>query len=159
MNAEQEAEYLAQLQLQLNSDQDDLPNLADMGASFSGLIGRSHKMIFVVNMDLDMKRGKQCAQVAHAALGLYLQVQSSANLSDQQKMNIWMSSGAKKIVVRGDNLEHLMSLKAKALENRLPCHLVTDAGCTQIAPGSKTVLSIFGEEEELDQVTGTLRLL
>lgn len=156
MNAEQEAEYLAQLQLQLNSDQGDLNELVDMGAALSG---QSYKMIFVVNMALDMKRGKQCAQVAHAALALYLQVQGSSNQDDQQKMNVWLASGSKKIVVRGDDLHQLQSLQARAIEKRLPCYLVADAGCTQIAPGSKTVLAIFGEEGQLNEITGSLRLL
>ena len=36
--------------------------------------------------------------------------------------------------------------------------IIQDAGRTQIAPGSKTVVAILGEEKEVDKVTNTLKL-
>ena len=41
----------------------------------------------------------------------------------------------------------------------LDCYLVRDAGHTQVAAGSKTVLSIFGKENDVNQITGKLKLL
>lgn len=119
----------------------------------------SCKMIFVINMDLNMGRGKQCAQVAHAALGLYLDMQESNDSKMQVKVQSWIMSGQKKIVVKANNLEQMKEIQRRAREANLPNHLVTDAGCTQIAPGSKTVLAIFGLNEELDPITGSLKLL
>lgn len=127
--------------------------------AWANLSSCSYKMIFVVNMDLDMRRGKQCAQVAHASLGLYLKIQESASEEDKMKVQSWISMGQKKIVVRGDNLQHIKTIQEGADKANLPNFLVTDAGCTQIPPGSKTVLSIFGVTEELDKITGSLRLL
>lgn len=119
----------------------------------------NHKMIFVVNMDLNMGRGKQCAQVAHAALGLYLKIQQSNNDNEMFRIYQWLTMGQKKIVVRGDNLQHMKNLQEAAEVARLSNLLVSDAGCTQIAPGSKTVLAIFGTDDELEGITGPLRLL
>lgn len=117
------------------------------------------KMIFVVNMELNMGRGKQCAQVAHAALGLYTWIQYEGQERDQTRMLQWTFMGQKKIVVRGDNLSQIRKIKEDAELAGLPTHLVSDAGCTQVAPGSKTVLAIFGTDEELQPITGSLRLL
>lgn len=117
------------------------------------------KMILVVNMDLNMGRGKQCAQVAHAALGLFLKIQQSNNTLQISELINWLDRGQKKIVVRGDNLEHLRKLQDQAEATGLPTYLVSDAGCTQIPPGSKTVLAIFGQNQILDGITGSLRLL
>jgi len=44
-------------------------------------------------------------------------------------------------------------------ENGLECYLVRDAGHTQIAAGSITVLSGFGRESDLNKITGKLKLL
>lgn len=134
-----------------------IPNTLSL--AYAGLCNGSHKMIFVVNMDLQMGRGKQCAQVAHAALGLYLKVQESNNESDKLQMYQWISMGQKKIVVKGNNLQQLLQIQEQANLARLPNLIISDAGCTQIAPGSKTVLSIFGTNEELDKITGSLKLL
>lgn len=125
--------------------------------NFSGFC--SLKMIFVVNMDLNMGRGKQCAQVAHAALGLYLHIQELNNPDLLVKVQQWIISGQKKIVVKANGLDHLKDLQKKARESNISNYLVSDAGCTQIAPGSKTVLGLFGTSEELDKITGTLKLL
>lgn len=117
------------------------------------------KMVFVVNMDLGMGRGKQCAQVAHACLGLFLDIRSSDDIETEVKVHQWLTSGQRKIVLKGDNLQHMERIQAEAKAAGLPTHIVIDAGLTQLAPGSKTVLSIFGRSDEVDKVTGTLRLL
>lgn len=118
-----------------------------------------YKMVFVVNMELDMGTGKKCAQVAHAAIGLFFDIKTSNSEEDDLKVTLWLSGGAKKIVCRGDNMAHLLRLQEEARAARLPTHLVSDAGHTQIPAGSVTVLSIFGSNQELDRITGSLRLL
>lgn len=125
----------------------------------AGLFEPEFKMVFVVNMELDMGRGKQCAQVAHAAVGLFYDIQTGNNETNVIKLHQWLSGGQKKIVVRGQNLAEMYRLKREADAAELPNHLVADAGHTQIAPGSRTVLAIFGSNQELDSVTGSLRLL
>lgn len=53
-----------------------------------------------------------------------------------------------------------MRIQAEAREEGIPCYLVTDAGRTQIAAGSQTVLALgpWGKSR-LDKLTGHLGLL
>ncbi|XP_018116938.1 probable peptidyl-tRNA hydrolase 2 isoform X1 [Xenopus laevis] len=121
-----------------------------------------HKMVFVVNMELPMGVGKLffsqiAAQVAHAAVGLYqILIKESKTREMAYK---WDNYGAKKVVLQGSSTAHLLELQALALSMNLPNYLVQDAGRTQIAAGSYTVLSIMGEEESVNKVTGKLKLL
>ncbi len=55
---------------------------------------------------------------------------------------------------------HRASLEAAARASGLPTALIVDAGRTQVAPGSATVLAIGpGEVARIDRVTGDLKLL
>uniref|UniRef100_A0AC34FTG0 Aminoacyl-tRNA hydrolase n=1 Tax=Panagrolaimus sp. ES5 TaxID=591445 RepID=A0AC34FTG0_9BILA len=71
----------------------------------------------------------------------------------------WTRLGEVKIVVKGNTTEHLVELYKKAKKLQLYAYLVQDAGYTQIPAGSKTVLAVFGPVEDVDQVTGDLKLL
>lgn len=50
-----------------------------------------------------------------------------------------------------------MQEKAKSLN--IPTCLIRDAGHTEIAPNSVTVLALFGLENNVNQITGSLKLL
>ncbi|KAM3914403.1 putative peptidyl-tRNA hydrolase 2 isoform 1-T2 [Leptodactylus fuscus] len=116
-----------------------------------------YKMVFVVNMELSMGVGKIAAQVGHGAVGLYqLMLKDSKS---KEMVDKWDAYGAKKIVLQGSSTAHLLELQALALSLDLPVYLVQDAGRTQIAAGSRTVLAILGEEEIVNKVTGKLKLL
>lgn len=65
----------------------------------------------------------------------------------------------KKIVLNGKSADKLKDLHSKGKNLGVPCHLVKDAGHTEIAPGSITVLACFGLEENVNKITGSLRLL
>ncbi|XP_038668379.1 UBA_like_SF and PTH2 domain-containing protein isoform X4 [Scyliorhinus canicula] len=118
----------------------------------------AYKMVFVVNMELTMGIGKVAAQVAHAAVGLY-QMMLEESDSWQQMLTTWDNDGGKKIVLKGQNSKHILELQEQACLRKLPNYLVEDAGKTQIAAGSRTVLAIMGEEKLVNQVTGNLQLL
>ncbi|KAK3088899.1 hypothetical protein FSP39_025220 [Pinctada imbricata] len=109
-----------------------------------------YKMVFVVNAELNMGVGKVAAQVAHAALGLHRML-----IDDPQKYGQMET----KIVTKGDNTSQLTALAGKAASLNLPHYLVHDAGKTQIAAGSTTVLAIMGKIDVIDSVTGSLKLL
>ncbi|OQR75372.1 putative peptidyl-tRNA hydrolase 2-like, partial [Tropilaelaps mercedesae] len=64
-----------------------------------------------------------------------------------------------KICLKVKNTQELLDLEKCAQEKDLPCYLVEDAGRTQIPAGSLTVLSIIGKVEDVNSVTGKLRLL
>ncbi|KPP79983.1 putative peptidyl-tRNA hydrolase 2 [Scleropages formosus] len=117
----------------------------------------TYKMVFVVNMDLSMGVGKVAAQVGHAAVGLYQALQEKNSWREMAWK--WDHAGAKKVVLQGTNMAHLLELQALAMSLNLPTYLVQDAGRTQVESGSRTVLSIIGEEEMVNNVTGSLKLL
>jgi PTH2 family peptidyl-tRNA hydrolase len=55
--------------------------------------------------------------------------------------------------------EDLQVLQAQAISLGLCARVIQDAGRTQIASGSRTVLGILGPKSVVDSVTGTLKLL
>ena len=58
------------------------------------------------------------------------------------------------------NLKELEQVKQDAIELGIPWSEVTDAGHTQIAPGTTTCISIGpAPEESIDKITGDLKLL
>lgn len=118
---------------------------------------RAYKMVFVVNTSLGMGVGKIAAQVGHATLALYKTLLVS--LSDQNGVRDWEEGGAKKIVLKGENTDHLLTLKTAAESKHIPSFLVKDAGKTEIKPGSITVLALFGKGYLVDEISGNLRLL
>lgn len=117
------------------------------------------KMVFVVNSELSMGPGKMAAQVGHATLHLFRHVQEGKDEKACAEMKQWEETGGKKVVVRGNNAQHLLALKKRSYELRIPNVMVHDAGRTQVEPGSLTVLALFGRSSLLDKVTGKLRLL
>ena len=88
------------------------------------------KQVIVVRNDLKMPKGKLAAQVAHGS------VEAVIN-SDPKVVQKWAKSGMKKIVLKIQTTEELLELFQRA-KKELPCALITDAGHTQIASGSKT---------------------
>ena len=114
------------------------------------------KMVMVVRSDLKMGTGKIAAQCCHAALGLY----KSQLKKDLPRLQAWESSNYKKVVLKCTTEEDMLKIAEAARRKNLEYYLVRDAGLTQIAPGSKTVLSIGpATEEELKEVTNHLKLL
>lgn len=96
----------------------------------------------------------QCAHGAVSAFGHASKDSQYANLAEE-----WFVSGQKKIVVRVDDLETLQSLHRKARELGLPRHIVVDAGRTQVAPSTPTVLAIGpASATEIDKITGNCKL-
>eukprot|EP00958_Prasinococcus_capsulatus_P020720 scaffold2740_cov418-Prasinococcus_capsulatus_cf.AAC.16 len=156
-----------------------------------------------------MGKGKIAAQCSHATLGIYKKLARYENLlsvrpcgwvaarpvtpgakeSVFRLLQTWESTGQAKVVVKVECEEDMIELQEKAKEAGLPCHVVIDAGRTQIAPNryardaaasgrayrhlacvawllrplagdcSRTVLAVLGPTDLLDSVTGHLKLL
>ena len=96
------------------------------------------KMVFVVNHELKMGKGKIAAQVAHAAVKATL----ACGERDPALLDAWFKTGQKKICVKGDSAQHLEQLSIDAKKNGLLANKIHDAGHTQIPAGSFTVLAI-----------------
>ncbi len=113
----------------------------------------AYKQALVVRTDLGMGKGKIAAQCAHGSISAFLKA------SEQQK-GAWLDSGMGKIVLKVSSETELAMIFQKAKKAGLPSALIQDAGHTQIEPGSKTVVGIGPcKEEELDKITGELKLL
>ena len=80
--------------------------------------------------------------------------------SKGQVVQRWESSGQMKVALQVKSEEELLTLQAIAQSLNLTAKVIHDAGRTQIAAGSATVLGIGpGPKSLIDQVTGHLKLL
>lgn len=118
---------------------------------------RKYKMVLVANMALGMGKGKLAAQVGHAVLGTYKYAIKTSE--GQSAISHWEKVGQVKVVLKGQDTEHLMDIFKASKDKGLWTYIVQDAGYTQIPPGSRTVVGIFGPVEDVDEVTGSLKLL
>lgn len=103
-----------------------------------------------------MGTGKIAAQVGHACvLGA-----EHVRKSHKEWYDTWAALGQEKIVLKVSGLSELENIKKQAISMGLPWSEVTDAGHTQIEPGTVTCISIGPAPEEMvDKVTKNLKLL
>ncbi|OYT40330.1 MAG: aminoacyl-tRNA hydrolase [Desulfurococcales archaeon ex4484_58] len=115
-----------------------------------------YKQVIVVRTDLEMSKGKLAVQVAHASVIAAFK----AYHERREWFNAWWSSGQKKIVLRGKNMDELLKLARKAENKGLPVAIVRDAGLTELEPGTLTTIAIGpGPSSKIDEITGALKLL
>lgn len=113
------------------------------------------KLVLVVRGDIKMEKGKAAAQCSHAAVLAYKQAQRDA----PRLLRQWERQGQRKVVLRASTEEEMLSLASHARSKGLITSLVRDAGRTQLAPGTRTVLGVGPADERLiDSVTGHLKL-
>jgi PTH2 family peptidyl-tRNA hydrolase len=145
------------------------------------------RLILVVNEGLKMGKGKTGAQVrsegsvvqpmaqyacvrhsrnvssasaapqcAHAAVGIFERL----ILTRPRALAAWKDGGEAKICLRASDEAELRALATAAQRANLVTFSVHDAGRTQVAAGSHTVLAIGpASRSALDGVTGHLKLL
>ncbi|KAF3079030.1 hypothetical protein TWF569_007008 [Orbilia oligospora] len=114
------------------------------------------KMVLCVRTDLGMTKGKIAAQCGHATLACYKAVSRHAPLL----LKRWEYLGQAKIALKVDSEDDLLTLQAQAMSLGLVAKVVRDAGRTQIASGSATVLGIGpAPKSVVNQITGHLKLL
>lgn len=115
------------------------------------------KLVLVVRTDLGMTKGKIAAQCSHATLACYKYFLSHA--PDSPILRRWERGGQAKIALQIKSEEDLLLLQAQAMSLGLCARVIQDAGRTQIASGSRTVLGVLGPRSIVDSVTGHLKLL
>ena len=113
-----------------------------------------YKQAILVNMSLKMTKGKIAAQVAHASLDAAL------NSINKKSFKEWRRSGQGKIVLKCPDTEMMIKLYGQAKSRNMITSMITDAGKTQVPPGSKTALAIGPEtEENLGKLVSKFKLL
>ncbi|PKX92730.1 aminoacyl-tRNA hydrolase PTH2 [Aspergillus novofumigatus IBT 16806] len=115
------------------------------------------KLVLVVRTDLGMTKGKIAAQCSHATLACYKYL--IAHNPQSPILRRWEQQGQAKIALQTKSEEELQLLQAQAMGLGLCARVIQDAGRTQIASGSRTVLGVLGPKSVVDQVTGHLKLL
>ena len=114
------------------------------------------KLVLVVNDELGMSAGKIAAQCSHATLAVY----QSLGPNHRAVLKRWESEGQKKIALKCRTTGELRKLAEASKARGIPYYAVEDAGRTQVAAGSCTVIAIGpAPESAVNTVTGALRLL
>ena len=107
----------------------------------------------VVRKDLKMGVGKIAAQCGHAVEFLSLKC-------SKEIMQEYVTSGHTKVVLKVPDEKDFSTLVEQCINYKVPFEVVVDAGRTQIAPNSATVVGI-GPIRKMDAKTlvGGLKLL
>lgn len=109
------------------------------------------KQVILVRTDINMSKGKAAAQVAHAA------VEATLN-SNKKLISKWRETGMKKITLKVESNEELLKYKQLADNADIENALITDAGHTELTPGTQTCLAIGPDAEaKIDKITGNLK--
>lgn len=119
------------------------------------------RMTLVVRQDLKMGKGKAAAQCLHATLALYKKITNPGSPAYNPDMvNRWeWQNGQAKITLQVPDAETMDLLFAQAISLGINAYIVHDAGRTQIASGSATVLGLGpAPKAVMDQITGELKL-
>jgi PTH2 family peptidyl-tRNA hydrolase len=130
------------------------------------IMGQEVKQVIVVRKDLTMRKGKMCAQVAHASMKFLFENNDAEKLGEiKVKLSkpemLWMNSGHAKIVVGCDSEEELRSLMSKAELFGVDSYSITDAGHTEFHGVPTLTAAAFGPDysDVIDEITGKLKLL
>jgi peptidyl-tRNA hydrolase, PTH2 family len=104
-----------------------------------------NKQVIIIRKDLNMRKGKMCAQAAHASMKVFFDravPQSDPFCLDAETNNIillcspemkeWaLNQKFTKIVVGCNSLEELLELEQQAKAAEIPCALIEDSGATE----------------------------
>ncbi|RMY60071.1 hypothetical protein D0863_11717 [Hortaea werneckii] len=138
---------------------DEEDSLQDLGElkSFAGN-NEECKLVLVVRSDLGMGKGKIAAQCSHATLACYKTILRAD--PSHPMLQRWERLGQAKVALKVDSEEDMLLLQAQAVSLGLCAQVIHDAGRTQIASGSATVLGVGpAPKSKIDKVTGHLKLL
>ena len=112
-----------------------------------------YKQVIVLRLDLKMSLGKTAVQCAHASV-------SALEKADKAKLRFWKQQGQKKIAVKVESEGEILTIVEKCKKAKLPFALISDAGLTELEPGTVTALALGPDDEKkIDKVTGSLPLL
>ena len=126
----------------------------------------NYKQVLVWRKDLNVRKGKIAAQLAHASIK-WLTDRIKKNLDKKvsdlltEEEESWINGNFKKVVVYVENEGELLKLFDSAKESGLTVSLITDAGLTEFHwQPTNTCLCIGSHlNEKIDPLTKDLKLL
>jgi len=126
------------------------------------------KQVIIVRSDLNMSRGKESAQVAHASMAWLAEVVTewSEDINGNNPMQLeevdykWLYSGTSKVVLSVKSLEELEQVESDARAAKLTVHKITDAGKTEFHGNPTTTCIAIGPNlsSKIDPITKELKL-
>lgn len=129
------------------------------------------KQVVVIRKDLKMRKGKIVAQGCHASMAAildqgYIEFDEVDGLSAfilpmSPDMEEWLGYLFTKICVSVDSEEELLDIYNQAKDAGLVCSLIKDSGLTEFdGVATFTACAVGpGKNEEIDKITGNLKLL
>ena len=112
-------------------------------------------MVFLCRVDLQLSPGKLAVQCAHAAVGSLQQAKKTHSRMVQR----WNDSASRKICLAVDDEDELKYYLEQVQEASLPFALIKDAGLTEVAPGTTTVLGVRpGPRQTMDAIFQSLKI-
>jgi len=132
------------------------------------------KQVIILRKDLNMRKGKMVAQGAHASMKVILDNtvreyhrEGSRHVCHEIKLDKldealldWINGTFTKICVGVSSLDELHDVHSQAKAANLPCSIILDAGLTEFDEPTFTAVAIGpAESEEIDKITGDLKLL
>lgn len=132
-------------------------SLVHFWIAFHGMIAMMlHKLLICTFFCIIHNSGKIAAQCGHAAVGCYKRSRKQC----PSALSAWEKTGCAKIAVKCPSEEEIVSIIEQAHKKGIPMCLVEDAGRTQIAAGSRTVLGLGpAPVREFEGVTSHLKLM
>lgn len=138
------------------------------------------KQVIIIRKDLNMRKGKMAAQAAHASMKVLLDLMTEykdykyrgkkqeiydkglkLSLTNKPEIEDWLNGSFTKVCVSVNSEEELIDIYQQALNKKLPCSIITDAGLTEFN-GVPTLTAVaIGPHisEEINKITGHLKLL
>jgi len=130
------------------------------------------KQVIVVRKDLNMSTGKIAAQVAHAAIKVFLDrtvtwrpnampMGNYMIIEMTKEMKQWATESFIKVVVSCDSEKEIYELSKKADEAGIPYAIIVDNGFTEFQGNRTTTCIAIGpdDSEKIDKLTKEYKLL
>jgi len=111
------------------------------------------KQVIIMRSDLGMGKGKIACQACHASVDAALK-------ASNETMKTWRNNGMPKIVLKVASQSALYDFIQQAKDADLITAVISDAGRTQLEPGTVTCGAIGpAEEEDIDRICRDLPLM
>jgi len=123
------------------------------------------KQAIIVRKDLNMRKGKLAAQVAHASMNIFLNkaVTTSSNLivGISKDTKEWIETNYTKIVLGCNSLEDLYKIRDECVEDNIPYAIIQDLGKTEFhnIPTETCIAIGPAQEEIINAITKDFKLL